>query len=703
MSKTLIIAEKPSVAKDIAAALGVARCGDHYEITDCIVSYCVGHLVEVDVPEAADRTVLPILPAKFGLRPIDRTRDQFKKVKALMNRSDVSRVINACDAGREGEAIFRLTYELAGCNKPIERMWLQTMTKAGIIAAWKNREPGSKYQGMADAARSRMESDWLYGINGSRVLFSQAGRVMTPTLALVVKAYLANTQFASKDYWEVHGTFKTAAGEYIAKWIPNKDDADEEGESSKFTDKSKAEALTSECKGIAPSAVVDTTKPVSNAPPSLYDLTTLQRDANRIFKFSAAKTLTIAQSLYETHKVTSYPRTDSSHLPEDYVGKCQQVVALLGANIATLKPHADRITNAGWVKPTKRIFDNSRISDHFAIIPTGAAPKSLSLDEQKIYDHICKRFLAAFHPNAQYAQTTRITVVNGENFRASGKVLISSGWQEVYGNPPDSKEPALCKYVPNEPVANLGIVTKTCKTKAPALLTEAALLKAMETAGKSLDDKALSDAMKEKGIGTPATRAATIEKLKDAKGKGGAAKEPFIKVDKNFMVPTTKGLMLIAHLQTHYPRLTSATLTGEWEYRLALMEKNQADRTSFMADIRSEVVSMVDTLKAFPPSKRDYATNTPEPCAKKIGACPACKDDVLDLGMKIGCGCGFSVWKTVAGKKLNLKEQKALLERGRTDLISGFTSKAGKKFNAILALDKTTGKVNFEFADRTIN
>lgn len=700
MSKTLIIAEKPSVAKDIAAALGVVRSGDHYEVTDCIVSYCVGHLVEVDVPEASDRSILPILPAKFGLKPIDRTKDQFKRVKALMNRPDVSRVVNACDAGREGEAIFRLTYELAGCNKPMERMWLQTMTKSGIVAAWKNREPGSKYQGMADAARSRMESDWLYGINGSRVLFSQAGRVMTPTLALVVRAYLANTQFISKDYWEVHGTFKTAAGEYIAKWTPNKDDADEEGESSKFTDKSKAEAITAKCKGIAPSSVLDTTKPVSNAPPALFDLTTLQRDANRLFKFSAAKTLTIAQSLYETHKVTSYPRTDSSHLPEDYAGKCQQVIALLGSGIAAYKPHADRITNAGWVKPTKRIFDNSKISDHFAIIPTGATPKSLSADEQKIYDHVCKRFLAVFHPNAEYAQTTRITVVNGESFRASGKVLVSSGWREVYGGPPDSKDPALCKYVAGEPVANLGIVTKTCKTKAPALLTEATLLKAMETAGKSLDDKMLSDAMKEKGIGTPATRAATIEKLKDTKGKGGTAKEPFIKVDKNFMVPTTKGLMLIAHLEAHYPRLTSATLTGEWEQRLSLMEKNQADRTSFMGDIRSEVVRMVDTLKASPPPKRDYEANTPAPGAKKIGTCPGCKGDVLDLDMKIGCGCGFSIWKTVAGKKLSLKEQKALLERGRTDLISGFRGKSGKKFNAILRLDGVSGKVGFDFSPK---
>ena len=700
MSKTLIIAEKPSVAKDIAAALGVARSGDHYEITDCIVSYCVGHLVEVDVPEASDRTIVPILPAKFGLKPIERTKDQFKKVKALMNRPDVSMVINACDAGREGEAIFRLTYELAGCNKPMERMWLQTMTKGGIIAAWKNREPGSKYEGMADAARSRMEADWLYGINGSRVLYSQAGRVMTPTLALVVRAYLANTQFQSSNFWEVHGTFKTAAGDYLSKWIPNKDDADEAGESSKFTDKTKADSLTAKCKGIAPSSVIDTTKPISNASPSLYDLTTLQRDANRIFKFSAAKTLTIAQALYETHKVTSYPRTDSSHLPEDYVGKCQQVVTLLGAGFAALKPHADRITSSGWVKPNKRIFDNSRISDHFAIIPTGAIPKSLSSDEQKIYDHICKRFLAVFHPNAEFSQTTRITVVNGESFRASGKVLVSSGWREVYGNPPDNKDPALCAYITGEAVSNVSIITKTCLTKAPALLTEATLLKAMETAGKSLDDKALSDAMKEKGIGTPATRAATIEKLKDTKGKGGSVKEPFMKVDKNFIIPTTKGLAIIGHLEAHYPRLTSATLTGEWEHRLALMEKNQADRTSFMGDIRSEVVRMVDTLKASPPAKRDYATNTPAPGAKKIGACPVCKGDVLDLDMKIGCTCGFSIWKTVAGKKLGLKEQKALLEHGRTDLIAGFTSKAGKKFNAILVLDKAAGKVNFEFTDR---
>lgn len=700
MPKVLIIAEKPSVAKDIAAALGVHRNGDHYEITDCIVSNCIGHLVEVDVPEAGDRSVLPVLPATFGLKPIERTKAQFKKIKSLMNRSDVSVVVNACDAGREGEAIFRLTYELAGCNKPMERMWLQTMTKNGIIAAWKNREPGAKYQGMADAARSRMESDWLYGINGSRVLFSQAGRVMTPTLALVVRAYLANTQFVAKDYWEVHGTFKTTAGEYVAKWVPGhlEGDVDEEV-SSRFAEKIKADALTAKCHGIAPSSVTDITKPLSSAPPSLYDLTTLQRDANRLFKFSAAKTLTIAQSLYEKYKATSYPRTDSTHLPEDYVGKCRQVVAMLGAGILEFKPHAERIDAADWVKPTKRVFDNAKISDHFAIIPTGAIPKGLSVDEQKIYDQICRRFLAAFHPSAQYAQTIRLTVVAGERFRASGKVLVSAGWRQVYGNPPDNQDPALCQYVPGEVVVNIGIATKACKTKAPPLLTEATLLKAMETAGKSLDDKALSDAMKEKGVGTPATRAATIEKLKDCKGKGGQAKEPFIRVDKNFMVPTPKGLALVAHLDAHYPRLTSASLTGEWEHRLALMEKNLADRTRFMSDIRAEVIAMVQTLKLNPLPKHENAEQESSPSAKQVGKCPCCPQQVVDQGLKIACRCGFSIWKEVAGKKISLKDQKALLLYGRTDLISGFKSKAGKKFNAILVLDKASQKVQFQFAD----
>jgi len=704
--KTLIIAEKPSVAKDIANALGVTRQGNIYENAELVISNCVGHLVEIDVPEAEDRKILPIIPQSFALKAVSKTKDQFKTVKELMLRKDVGLIVNACDAGREGEVIFRFTYELAKCAKPSERLWLQTMTKGGILKAWQEKASSSKYDGLWDAGRSRREADWLFGINGSRATFTQVGRVMSPTLAMVVRAYLAHTNFASKEYYEVHGTFKISSGDYTAKWVPSNrvdsDGEDKEEESARFTNREKAQLIVDKCAGIDPSSVRDTSKIMKSAPPSLFDLTTLQREANRLFKFSAAKTLTIAQALYETHKVTSYPRTDSSHLPEDYVSKCAQVVVILGNKIPALQVHAERVIENDWVQPIKRIFNNEKISDHFAIIPTGNISNALDESEQKIFNLICKRFLAAFHPDAEFSQTVRITVVNDETFRVSGKVLIKAGWREVYGSQvsdSSEKEPALMPLVPGEQAKGVSMIIKECKTKAPPLLTEATLLRSMETAGKTIEDQEIADALKGKGIGTPATRAATIEKLKETKGFEGKTKEPFMTTEKNFLIPTGKGLNIVSYLDGAYPALTSASLTGEWETRLSLVERGDLARSVFMEDARSATLDMVNKIIASPPERSfNQVGNAPPPeGAKMLGACPICASGVYDHGIKYSCACGFTVWKVIAKKKLLIKDLKELLQNGKTGKIEGFTSKAGKKFNASLAVDKERLGVSFVF------
>lgn len=705
MLKTLIIAEKPSVAKDIANALGVPRSGNIYENSELVVSNCRGHLIKTTAPGDDDFSVLPLIPEKFSLKVIKGCESQFSTVRELMLRSDIGGVVNACDAGREGELIFRLSYEHAACKKSTERMWLQTMTQTGILKAWKERVPGSNYDGLSDAAKSRNDSDWLFGKNGSRAAFSTVGRVVSPTLAMVVRSYLANKGFTSSEYYEVHGTFKLLSGEYTAKWLPNgataSENDDQESETSRFSEIGRAQLIVDKCLGQIPSSVADTSKTVKSAPPSLFDLTTLQREANRLFKFSAAKTLTIAQSLYEKHKVTSYPRTDSSHLPEDYLEKCIQIVTLLGANISALKPHTDRLIQNNLIHQTKRIFNNAKISDHFAIIPTDTFSASMDADEQAIYGLICKRFLAAFHPDAEFLQTIRTTIVVGERFLAGGKILVKAGWREVYGSfgsDPSDKDPTLPILTNGEIAKPVTVIVKTCKTKAPPLLTEATLLRAMETAGKSVDDQDVADALKGRGIGTPATRAATIEKLKEAKNSKGEPKTPFITVEKNFLIPTEKGLGIIAYLNQVYPAFTSATLTGEWEMRLSLIEDGTISRVTFMEDVRKATLAMVDKFKASPPVRTPSNRKTQAPeGAKKIGSCPFCPSEVFDNGPKYSCSCGFAVWKVIAKKKLLVKDIKDILSKGKTEKIEGFTSKAGKTFGAFLIADKEKLGVTFKF------
>ncbi|ATS86738.1 MULTISPECIES: DNA topoisomerase [Xanthomonas] len=729
MGKMLIIAEKPSVARDIAEALGgFKKTEDWLESSSAIISSGIGHLARLVAPEAAtsgkDLATLPVIPREFAIEPIPKTQGQLRLLGRLMKRPDVDQVVNACDAGREGELIFRLIYEYAGCRKQMKRMWLQSMTAEAIREAYRNMQPGSKFDALGDAAKCRSEADFLVGINGSRGITylhaaqtqryegMAAGRVQTPTLAMITEREDAIRNFVPQDYWEVHGTFGTAAGTYAGRWFnpavaaPAKgDDAETEGEEEdaaasgfRINDRAKAEEIAAKCRGVAPSSVKDDAKSTSSAPPKLYDITTLQREANRRFKFASKKTLNIAQALYETHKVTTYPRTGSTALPEDYVEKAKE---LLGAiRDGELAVHAKRVQDNSWVRgDNKRIFDNSEISDHFAIIPTGKQPAGLDPDEAKIYDMIVRRFIAAFHPAAEYRQTTRITVVAGESFKSSGKVLVSKGWLEVYPELASKGGPGLCVVQPGEAVRNDGINVKTLKTTPPSRYNEDTLLAAMKNAGRTIDDEALRAAMKDCGLGTGATRAEIIEGLLRSKDAAGKPKEPYVIREKTgYMVPTEKAMGLIRFLKNNgIEMLTSPRMTGEWEQKLAEIEKGKQSRSAFMAEIAQMTHGMIRVI-------RDKAASLPSAQVEPLQVlCPKCKTGQIVQGMRtFDCkaGCGFTLWREVAGRPLSTQEVEQLLRDGATKPLDGFKSRKTKRsFSAALRLDDEF-KVAFVFEER---
>lgn len=716
MSKILIIAEKPSVAADIAKAIGnCTKTADGFERADLVISAAAGHLATVVAP-GADKSgksleTLPVIPDQFEVRPIDdpRALARFKVLQRLMNRPDVTSVVNACDAGREGELIFRLIYEAAGCRKSCKRMWLKSMTPDAIRAAYEHMAPSSDYDHLGDAARCRSEADWLVGINGSRgvsILYQivrgayqtmPTGRVQTPTLAIIVDLEEKIRNFKPADYFEIHGTFGAVAGEYQGRWHnASPASAGEDGEGSKYRilRGEDADAIMAKCRGAAPSSVRDETKPSTETAPRLFDLTTLQREANKKFKLSAADTLKIAQSLYEHHKVTTYPRTDATALPEDYVQPAKQILADL--NGTKYEAYAQRAIRSDWVRPTKRIFDNAKISDHFAIIPTGVKPHGLSEAEEAIYDMVVRRFIAAFYPAAEYLETVRITTVAGEQFRSSGRVMQLEGWKAVYGAliDNDDKTPALPPVAPAERVSNKGIEVKALKTKAPKRLTEATLLSAMEHAGRLVEDSELSEAMAERGLGTPATRAATIEGLVSTVGGGGKAKEPYVVRDKNYLVPTGKGIGLIAFLrEIGVGALTSPTMTGEWEHKLKLMGEGNYQRAAFMQEIEQATRDMLDAIRTKAPAVDAVTLAVP---------CPKCGGAVKGGISSYACDrqCGIDIKRQLLSRTLTPAEVSKLLQLRLSDTLDGFvSSKTQKPFSAMLRLTDDW-KVEFAFAPR---
>src|SRR5687768_7308671 len=501
MAKQLIIAEKPSVAADIARALGgFKRHGEYFESDEFVLSSAVGHLLELRAPEEHDPRKgrwtfkhLPVIPPHFELAPIERSEPRLNVLLRLMKRKDVTGLVNACDAGREGELIFRYIVQHAKTKKPITRLWLQSMTQGAIREGFEALRADREMLALADAAKSRSEADWLIGINGTRAMTAfnnkisetgffktTVGRVQTPTLAILVEREEKIRAFKSRAYWEVHARFGAKAGEYPGRWFDpefRKDD-DAERKTERLWSAKDAEAIVAACQG-KPGTASEEAKPSTQLSPLLYDLTSLQREANARFGFPARMTLSLAQALYERHKVLTYPRTDARALPEDYLGTVGNTLEEL-SQTRDFAPFAKQILKQGWVKPNKRIFDNTKISDHFAIIPTLQTPKQLNEAEQKLYDMVVRRFLAVFYPAAEYLQTTRITRVQEHHFKTEGRVMQNAGWLAVYGRAVGEETENLPRIEANEKVSVLEVAEQANQTKPPPRYTEATLLSAME-------------------------------------------------------------------------------------------------------------------------------------------------------------------------------------------------------------------------------
>ncbi len=705
MGKSLIIAEKPSVAADIARALGgFARHNDYFESSRYVLSSAVGHLLEIGMPEEEEVkrgkwtfSHLPAIPSKFALKPIEKSESRLRLLLKLLKRKDVAELINACDAGREGELIFRYIAQYAKTAKPIRRLWLQSMTQGAIRDAFGHLRSDEAMRPLADAAVCRSESDWLVGINGTRAMtafnsksggfqLTTVGRVQTPTLAILVEREEKIRDFTPRGYWEVLGTFGAAGGDYGGRWFDDKfrksDDPDARPE--RLWDEARARAIAAKCEG-KPGTVTEETKPSTQAPPLLYDLTSLQREANGRFGLSARTTLSLAQALYERHKVLTYPRTDARALPEDYLPTVRDTLESLRESSAYAS-FAGQILKAKWVKPNRRIFDDSKISDHFAIIPTLQRPKSLNELESKLYDLVVKRFLAVFYPAAEYLLTTRITRVVGEPFKTEGKVLVAAGWLAVYGKEARSDDEAsLAPVRDNEKVATKDIKVVASQTKPPARFTEATLLSAMEGAGKLIDDDELREAMREKGLGTPATRAQIIE---------GLILEKYVHREGRELQPTAKAFSLMTLLHgLGVPELFSPELTAEWEFKLAQMEHGKLKREQFMRQIVKMTQHIVAQAKNFESDTipGDFATLT--------ARCPKCGGEVHEKYKKFQCqSCDFGLWKIVAGRQLEVAEAEHLLKRREVGPLEGFRSKLGRPFAAKLKLNDAN-EAQFDFGD----
>jgi DNA topoisomerase III len=712
MGKTLVIAEKPSVGRDLAGALpGAFAKNDAYlESDDYVVTWAVGHLVELAQPEDYDEKLkkwrmadLPIVPEDFRLKPRDpKSKKQLTAIRKLLERDDVDRVVNACDAGREGELIFAYIYESTGAKKPVDRLWISSMTKQAIREGFERLRPGEQLRPLEEAARSRSEADWLVGMNATRAATIRGrawvggvvslGRVQTPTLAMIVKREREIQAFVPEPYWLVRAAFQPP---YDGLWF--------EGDETRIKEAARADEIVERVSGKDGEVESVERKEQSERAPLLYDLTSLQRDANRRFGFSARRTLQAAQSLYEGKKAITYPRTASRFLSGDLVPQ-------LKPTAETLLPIPDYAHAARYVLdlqqlPLGRVVNDARVDDHHAIIPTDVEHdvSEFTPDERRVFDLVARRFLAVFHPPARYARTTIVTLVEGERFRTRGKVTLEAGWRGVYGLQSDEERKAqeeegegegveLPELAQGQKVRCLTAASEAKETKPPPRYTEATLLSAMETAGKLVDDEELREAMKERGLGTPATRAETIETL--------IRREYVERVGKDLQA-TPKGLQVITMLESH--RLTSPELTGNWEKELADIEHGKGDRTKFMREIEDFTRETVEQIAALDKEKL-------RPERVELGPCPRCGETIRENSRAYGCtswksreepGCGFVIWKRVAGRTLTPEIARQLLEEGRTrEVLSGFRSRNGKPFRARLVLNGE-GKIEFEFPTRT--
>lgn len=701
--KKLIISEKPSVAADIAKVLGKAKkCDDHYENDEYVIASALGHLVELNMPADIDKKYarwslsnLPIIPDTFKLKPIEKTKAKLSSLKKLLARKDIDGVINACDAGREGELIFTYIYEITKCKLPRQRLWVSSMTPASILEAFASLKSQDEMESLQDAARCRSESDWLVGINGTRAVTSRmygskgknlasVGRVQTPTLAMIVEREHEIQNFKPQRYWKITANFKIENGEYEGVYqrpdykASDKNPNDKPDRIWKHED---AERILNDVRSIQTAKISEKKTVAKQSAPRLYDLTSLQREANNKYSLPAGRTLSIAQSLYEKHKMITYPRTDSRALPEDYRGVVLNTLAALESPYAEF---AKRAIDEGYVKKAgKRIFDNKQVSDHFALIPTDMPSKKLTDDERRIYDMIVRRFIAAFYPEAQFDVTVRMSAVGSHVFRTEGKILRVAGWLNVYNKEASDDEilPALAHDKESGKLVEAKL--KEEKTKTPPRYTEATLLSAMEGAGKLLDDEELALAMKEKGLGTPATRAQIIETLIAHK---------FVERDRRELVPTARAESLIKFLNVlSIDSLTSPAMTGEWEQKLRLIERNEMSRDAFMKGIDAMTVDIVEKARSFTEDGvENKETNIPNPIdgSNLIETFRAYKS-------KDG---KFTIYKTIGNRKMSEDEVRELVTKGSVGPLDGFRSKLGKPFSATLKLDENFA-LKFHFGD----
>jgi DNA topoisomerase-3 len=725
MGKTLIIAEKPSVMTDLSKALsgvlgrfdkkGKARDA-YFESDQAIITSAVGHLVELRMPTGPKGNklpwkfdVLPAIPDRFELDPIEQSAPRLRQVVKLAKRKDVDTIVNACDAGREGELIFRYIMDIGNIDKPSQRLWMQSMTKGAILEAWEQLRSDEDMQSLADAARCRSESDWLVGLNATRALtcfrsrhggfnITSAGRVQTPTLAILAKREKEIQDFVPEDYFEVHGTFGVRAGDYLGKWIHpdfKRDPAKPHARPERIWEKDLADAIKGRCEGKT-GTIEETRKPSTQIAPQLYDLTTLQREA----PFSAKGTLAIAQALYEKHKMVTYPRTDSRYLPEDYVSTVRSTLADIASSDLPVADYARQVLDGKTddgpkLHQSKRIFNTAKVTDHFAIIPTGRVVK-LSDTEAKLYDMIVKRFIAVFFPNARFEQTTRLTKISHpdttDTFKTEGRVLVFPGWKAVYGQKAGvaSGKDDLTAVEDGESAETRAIEVLEEQTKPPARYNESTLLSAMEGAGKLVDDEELAEAMSERGLGTPATRAAIIETLIRQKyivrdGDGGRSP----------LHVTPNGMLLIRLVnEMDIDGLASPQLTGDWEYKLRQMEHGQLARDEFMDEIKKYTHEIVGRAKDLAAELKNRSFPDLE-CP-----CPACGAPALkQTDATYECRepeCKFRAKKHIAGRELTMEEAKQLFTTKFVGPLEGFRSRFNKPFEAALELDDKF-KVNFVF------
>ena len=732
---TLVIAEKPSVARDLARVLGVKQKQKGFlQGNGWVISWCIGHLVELCEPHEYNgqwkrwnMDTLPMIPPQpFNLRPVKRTKEQYDIVSRLLKRRDFDAVVNACDAGREGELIFRYVYNLSGSTLPIQRLWISSMTDEAISEGFARLQPGIQYENLWHAARCRSEADWLVGMNATRgmtlkvrqsnkgrdtPLFS-VGRVQTPTLTMLVQREQEIVNFKPEDYWQVYGHFQHEKGQYVGKWFRDKVD--------RFKKEEQANDLVSQLEGH-PAHVSQVKKTTHRErPPLLFDLTRLQRTANKRYGYSAARTLEIAQELYEKHKLLTYPRTDSMHLSSDMKPKILGIVRNI--DVDPYAPFSQELLDLPKIPYPKRIFNDTKVSDHHAIIPTSKRPNldKLPNDARNIYDLVVRRFLGAFFPDAIIEKTKIITKILNDTFVTNGKVIASPGWRRVAGWDDNSAKKSKSKrkkgtdkdeeqsiLPPVQKGDDCGvekIEIRKKRTKPPPRYNEASLLAAMEGAGKQLDDAELQQALKDSGLGTPATRASIIETLL---GRQYATRQ-----GKN-LNPTPKGMYLIQSMP--FEGLSSPQLTGEWESRMARMARGNYAHEAFEQEVNEFVRHMLDCIKQSrlidlpseikgPPPKGGGKGRSNRPSREPMGVCPSCKGAIIEYDKVFACrgedgqqqGCGFRVFREVASKKLTTSMVKQLLDKGHTKMLKGFKSRAGNKFDAALILQEG-GNVSFDF------